>query len=188
LAFLAEFLAMNSCVLMAEIISEPQLRFTQEAQLAVTEMTVQFPALRAEESAGTLKVIGWGNLAEQMQSQFHQGDRVVIEGRLGMNSIDRPEGFKEKRAELTASRIHILGADTPMTAPVATATTNAPAAAPPAAVSAPAPEPVIPVVQPEPEPVAAAAPAAKSAAKASAKTKAAAAAPLPEPNYDDIPF
>jgi single-strand DNA-binding protein len=188
LAFLAEFLAMNSCVLMAEIISEPQLRFTQEAQLAVTEMIVQFPALRAEETAGTVKVIGWGNLAEQMQSQFHQGDRVVIEGRLGMNSIDRPEGFKEKRAELTASRIHILGADTPMTAPVATATTNppataSPAAAPTAAVSAPAPEPV-PVVQPDPEPVAAAAPAAKAAAK----TKAAAAAPLPEPNYDDIPF
>jgi single-strand DNA-binding protein len=184
LAFLAEFLAMNSCVLMAEIISEPQLRFTQEAQLAVTEMIVQFPALRAEETAGTVKVIGWGNLAEQMQSQFHQGDRVVIEGRLGMNSIDRPEGFKEKRAELTASRIHILGADTPMTAPVATAS---PAAAPTAAVSAPAPEPV-PVVQPDPEPVAAAAPAAKPAAKAAAKTKAAAAAPLPEPNYDDIPF
>lgn len=178
---------MNSCVLMAEIISEPQLRFTQEAQLAVTEMTVQFPALRAEEAAGTLKVIGWGSLAEQMQSQFHQGDRVVIEGRLGMNSIDRPEGFKEKRAELTASRIHILGADTPMTAPVATATNPPAVTASPAAVSAPAPEPAVPVVQPEPEPVAAT-PAAKPAAKAAAKTKAAAAAPLPEPNYDDIPF
>jgi single-stranded DNA-binding protein len=37
---------------------------------------------------------------------------VVIEGRLSMNTIDRPEGFKEKRAELTASRIYKLGADT----------------------------------------------------------------------------
>lgn len=166
---------MNSCVLMAEIISEPQLRYTQEAQLAVTEMTVQFPALRAEEAPGTIKVVGWGNLAEQMQSQFSQGDRVVIEGRLGMNTIER-DGFKEKRAELTASRIHTVGVDTPMEAPVpvAAATTVTPAAAPQ------------PKAAPgsEPEPVAAVKPAAKTAAK----VKAAAAPPPPEPNYDDIPF
>jgi single-stranded DNA-binding protein len=176
---------MNSCVLMAEIISEPQLRYTQEAQLAVTEMTVQFPALRAEETPGTIKVIGWGNLAEQMQSQFSQGDRVVIEGRLGMNTIER-DGFKEKRAELTASRIHTVGADTPMEAPTpvaAAATPATPAASPaPAAPSAPPPK-AAPAS--EPEPVAA---AAKPAAKAAAKTKAVAAPPPPEPNYDDIPF
>jgi single-stranded DNA-binding protein len=174
---------MNSCVLMAEIISEPQLRYTQEAQLAVTEMTVQFPALRAEETPGTIKVIGWGNLAEQMQSQFSQGDRVVIEGRLGMNTIER-DGFKEKRAELTASRIHTVGADTPMEAPtpVAAAATPAMPAASPAVPSVPSPK-AAPAS--EPEPVAA---AAKPAAKAAAKTKAAAAPPPPEPNYDDIPF
>jgi single-strand DNA-binding protein len=176
---------MNSCVLMAEIISVPQLRYTQEAQLAVTEMTVQFPALRAEETPGTIKVIGWGNLAEQMQSQFSQGDRVVIEGRLGMNTIER-DGFKEKRAELTASRIHVVGQDTPIEPPAAvSAATAAPATTAPAPVSAP---PAQDASAPEPEPVAAA-PAAKPAAKAASKAKAAPAAPpLPEPNYDDIPF
>jgi len=37
--------------------------------------------------------------------QYHQGDRI-IEGRLSMNTVERPEGFKEKRAELTVQRIH----------------------------------------------------------------------------------
>ena len=32
----------------------------------------------------------------------------MIEGRLHMNTIERPEGFKEKRAELVVSRIYSL--------------------------------------------------------------------------------
>jgi single-stranded DNA-binding protein len=102
---------MNSCILMAEIIKDPELRYTAENQTAIAEMLVQFPGLRAEDPVETLKVVGWGNLAQQIQERFHQGDRVVIEGRLNMNTIDRPEGFKEKRAELTAARIHPIGAD-----------------------------------------------------------------------------
>lgn len=103
---------MNSCILMAEIIREPQLRYTPDSQTAVTEMMVQFPGLRAEDPPATLKVVGWGNLAQEIQGSFKKGDRVVIEGRLTMNTIDRQEGFKEKRAELTASRIHKVAIDT----------------------------------------------------------------------------
>ncbi len=99
---------MNSCILMAEIIKDPELRYTAENQTAIAEMLVQFPGLRAEDPLETLKVVGWGNLAQQIQERFHQGDRVVIEGRLNMNTIERPEGFKEKRAELTATRVHSL--------------------------------------------------------------------------------
>ncbi|NMG10674.1 single-stranded DNA-binding protein [Brasilonema sp. UFV-L1] len=99
---------MNSCILLAEIIQEPQLRFTAE-NLEVTEMLVQFPGLREGEPPATLKVVGWGNLAKEIQQNYHQGDRVLLEGRLGMNTIERPEGFKEKRAELTVQKIHSLG-------------------------------------------------------------------------------
>ncbi len=97
---------------MAEIIQDPQLRYTPDNQIPVAEMLVQFPGLRDEDEPGTLKVVGWGNLAQEIQQHYHQGDRVVIEGRLNMNLIDRPEGFKEKRAELTAQRIHNLGTQT----------------------------------------------------------------------------
>ena len=99
---------MNSCILMAEIVQEPQLRYTSDTNLAIADMLVQFPGLRAEDPPATLKVVGWGNLATEIQQNYHQGDRIIIEGRLNMNTIER-EGFKEKRAELTAQRIHPLG-------------------------------------------------------------------------------
>lgn len=99
---------MNSCILMVEIIQEPQLRFTAD-NLEVTEMLVQFPSSREGDPPCTLKVVGWGNTAKEIQQNYHQGDRVLLEGRLSMNTIERPEGFKEKRAELTVQRIHSLG-------------------------------------------------------------------------------
>lgn len=102
---------MNSCILMAQIIKDPELRYTPDNQTAIAEMLVQFPGQRAEEPPATLKVVGWGNLAQEIHKTYHQGDRVVIEGRLNMSTIERPEGFKEKRAELTVSRIHQIGAD-----------------------------------------------------------------------------
>ncbi|WP_088239846.1 single-stranded DNA-binding protein [Calothrix rhizosoleniae] len=100
---------MNSCILMADIIQEPQLRYTSD-NLEIAEMLVQFPGMRENDPPGTLKVIGWGKLAKELQENYHQGDRVILEGRLGMRTIERREGFKEKKAELTVQRIHGLGA------------------------------------------------------------------------------
>jgi single-stranded DNA-binding protein len=103
---------MNSCILMAQIIQDPELRYTSDNQTPIAQMLVQFPGQRAEDPPITLKVVGWGNFAQEIKENYSAGDRVVIEGRLGMNTIERAEGFKEKRAELTASRIYKLGADT----------------------------------------------------------------------------
>jgi single-strand DNA-binding protein len=162
---------MNSCILMAEIVKAPELRYLQDGQTAIAEMTVQFPALRAEDPMEMLKVVGWGNLAQQIQEQFQPGDQVIVEGRLNMVLVDRPEGFKEKRAELTAARVHRVQADL-----------NAPSiAAAPAARVQPAAAPT---------PVASSAPAARPA-PAAAKPAAQPASPYveyTEPNYDDIPF
>lgn len=112
---------MNSCVLMAEIIKSPELRYTADNQTAIAEMLVEFPGVKAEDPPATLKVVGWGNLAQEIQERYHQGDRVVIEGRLTMNTIERPEGFKEKRAELTVSRIHPISTSGSLATPAAEA-------------------------------------------------------------------
>ena len=167
---------MNSCILMAEIIQDPELRYTSDTQTPIAEMVVQFPGLRAEDPPSTLKVTGWGNLAQEIQEGYHQGDRVVIEGRLGMNTIERPEGFKEKRAEMTVQRIHRLGANTPLEAStLSNPASSSSSAAAPATYSAPATQ---------------AAPAAKPAAapKAVPARTPAPAAAAPEPEFDDIPF
>jgi single-strand DNA-binding protein len=154
---------MNHCLLMAEIISAPQLRYTQDNQTAIAEMTVAFPGLRDDDPAQPLKVIGWGNLAQEMQERYQAGERVLLEGRLSMNTVDRPEGFKEKRAEMTAQRIYRVSDLSTMNLPKPAAT---------AAVSAPV------------ETTGPAAPSYSSAPPQPASTPATDA----EVDYDDIPF
>ena len=141
---------MNSCILMAQIVSDPELRSTQD-QTSVSTMMVEFESTREGEAPGKVQVEGWGNLAEEIKRTYSSGDQVIIEGRLSMNLFEMPEGYKEKRAKLVASRIYPLGvspsnssnyqqpdnvvdfAPSPPTAPVYTdtpVTTPEPAAAP----------------------------------------------------------
>ncbi|MGB3292935.1 MAG: single-stranded DNA-binding protein [Phormidesmis sp.] len=149
---------MNNCILMAEIVQAPQLRYTADNQTPIAEFVIKFPALREGDAPGQMTVLGWGNLAQEIQERYQQGDRVLLEGRLSMNTIERPEGFKEKRAEMTVQRISPIGelqsmviaepmpiaagkfagsgasvASTPAasTAPASPATPTAPAADPP---------------------------------------------------------
>lgn len=168
---------MNSCILMAEITQDPQLRYTPDNQTAVAEMVVQFAGLRDDEPMATMKVVGWGNLAQEIQERYHQGDRVIIEGRIGMNTVERPEGFKEKRAEMTVQRIHLLDAGTTVTTSAEVIGTTRTAAPATPVASAPAPA----ASQPSSPPIAKAAPARVPAA-------AVKAAPPVESFEDEIPF
>lgn len=127
---------MNSCVLMAQIVSQPELRYTQDGNTALTQVWIEFPGLRPDDVAGRIRAVGYGNLATELQQKYHEGDRVILTGRLSMNTIDRPEGFKEKRAELIVSQVMSLGAGeatsggrsvpTPMVAPPPVSVTPAP--------------------------------------------------------------
>lgn len=98
---------MNSCILMAQIVSNPELRSTQD-QTSVSTMIVEFESSREGDPPGTVQVEGWGNLAEEMKQSYSSGDQVIIEGRLSMNLIER-DGYKEKKAKLVASRIYSMG-------------------------------------------------------------------------------
>lgn len=133
---------MNSCILMAQIIKEPELRYTTDNQLPTSQMLVQFPALKPEDSPATLRVVGWGDLATEIKENFHEGDQVIIQGRLQINSIDRPEGFKEKRAELSVSKIYKVGETTGFTASMPTSSPASVTASPVSTPSSykPAPE------------------------------------------------
>jgi single-stranded DNA-binding protein len=97
---------MNSCVLMAKIIRSPELRYTQDNQLATTQMLVEFHTPNPSDTPCTLRVVGWGNLATEIKDNYKEGDQVILVGRLSMNRIDRPEGFKETRAEFVASHVY----------------------------------------------------------------------------------
>ena len=97
---------MNHCVLEVEVIDAPTVRYTQDNQTPIAEMSVRFDPLREGDQPGELKVVGWGNLAQELQSRVQVGQRLMLEGRLRMNTVPRQDGMKEKRAEFTLARMH----------------------------------------------------------------------------------
>ncbi len=97
---------MNHCLLEVTVQVAPTVRYTQDNKTAIAEMNVAFDGLRADDPPGSLKVIGWGTLAQELPSRVQVGDKVILEGRLRMNTIPRQDGSKEKKAEFTLSRIH----------------------------------------------------------------------------------
>ncbi len=99
---------MNSIVLMAEVLTDPELRRTSDNQNSIASFLVQFAGGRAEDAPYRLKVVGWNNLADEIVEKYHKGDQVVVEGRLRLDLVDRGT-FKEKRTELVAQRIHTFG-------------------------------------------------------------------------------
>jgi len=136
----------NHCLLEVEVLEAPQVRYTQDNQTPVAEMAVQMDGLRPDDPPAQLKVVGWGNLAQELQNRVQVGQRLMLEGRLRMNTVTRQDGVKEKRAEFTLARLHAIGAGA--TAP-ASASGPGPGPAPTASrAPARAPTPAAPVPQP----------------------------------------
>ena len=90
----------------------PTVRFTQDNKTPLAEIEVEFDSLRADDPPCTIKVVGWGKLAEELQNTVQVNSKLVIEGRLRMNTVPRQDGTKEKQAEFTLSRIHPFSSNT----------------------------------------------------------------------------
>ena len=97
---------MNHCLLEVTVQVAPTIRYTQDNKTPIAEMDVAFAGLRADDPTGSLKVVGWGNMAQELQSNVQVGQRLVLEGRLRMNTVPRQDGTIEKLAEFTLSKIH----------------------------------------------------------------------------------
>ena len=103
---------MNHCMLEVLVKKAPTVRFTQDNKTPLAEIEVEFDSLRADDPPCTMKVVGWGKLAEELQNIVQVNSKLVIEGRLRMNTVPRQDGTKEKKAEFTLSRIHPFSSKT----------------------------------------------------------------------------
>ena len=111
---------MNNCILEVLVKTAPTVRFTQDNKTPIAEIEAQFESLRADDPPSTIKVVGWGKLAEELKTKVQINSKLIIEGRLRMNSIPRQDGTKEKRTEFTLSRIHPLSPITSSSVPLET--------------------------------------------------------------------
>ena len=61
---------MNHSVLEVKVQKAPTLRYTQDNKTPIAEMEVNFEGLRAEDPPGTIKVLGWGNIGQELQKKI----------------------------------------------------------------------------------------------------------------------
>jgi single-stranded DNA-binding protein len=98
---------MNSATLSGKILQEPEIRHTID-QKTLLQMYIAIPARKEDEELSLLKVSSWNQTCIEKAPTLKNGAQVLITGRLGIRTIDRPECFKEKRVELVAETIITL--------------------------------------------------------------------------------
>ena len=69
---------MNHWLIQAVINSAPQMRYTNENQTPIAEMIVNFKGLRSEDPTRDLKIIGWGNIAQEMVDDLKEGKILLL--------------------------------------------------------------------------------------------------------------
>jgi single-stranded DNA-binding protein len=99
---------MNSATFIGTLLSQPELRYTTDNQTPIAKATFQFHSRDQEPAPANICIVAYGNVSEALKG-FQRGQRVAVEGALRMNTVERKDGYKEKVAELSVSRIHEIG-------------------------------------------------------------------------------
>jgi single-strand DNA-binding protein len=105
---------MNSFTLVCKLKTIPALSYTQEAtprSISTFGVDVSDPNPEKKE-AFPLRVTLFGKGAEAVVNMgLAIGEPLLVEGRLKMDLVERPEGFKEKRGEVICNRLQRLKLD-----------------------------------------------------------------------------
>ncbi len=99
---------MNHCLLEIQVQKAPVVRYTPDNKTPIAEIEGLFEGLREDDPKSIIKVLGWGRMAEELQNRVQINQRLIVEGRLRMNTVTRQDGTKEKKAEITLSRLHFF--------------------------------------------------------------------------------
>lgn len=116
---------MNIIALAGTLQSELELRYTQDG-LARLSVVLTFVAEKEGEGDYKIRVISFGNLAEEVHQNYHHGDSIFVEGRLQIEKRSKPSAAtreemekKEIVAELIARKFHRVRGDVSQSLPIA---------------------------------------------------------------------
>jgi len=82
------------------IVKEPEKRFTPN-NLAIASFVLGLD----EQTETNIRISAFGQLADTIAATMSQGDRVVVEGKLQINSYKLPNGKDKKVFEISANAI-----------------------------------------------------------------------------------
>ncbi len=93
------------------VVKAPEKRFTQN-DMAIAGFSINIDA----QTETILRVVAFGNLAENISATVSQGDSVAVEGRLQVNTYKLPNGKDKKVFEINANAVEKISGN-PVNAP-----------------------------------------------------------------------
>jgi len=100
--------SLSSFTFSGTLIKDPEKRFTPTS-IPVTNLTVAvcyIPRGGQENLASQIiRINAWRDLAEECERKLKTGDKVVISGRIQINSYTTNEGKKKKEIEVDANSV-----------------------------------------------------------------------------------
>ena len=90
-------------VISGTVYRNPEKRFTGN-NIAVTTFTLN----NDDKEQSLIRVIARGNLAETVEQSVSKGDRIVVDGRLQVNTIQGDDGTDKKVMEIDLSSFEVV--------------------------------------------------------------------------------
>jgi single-strand DNA-binding protein len=102
-------MSMAKVVISGTVASQPEKRFTNNTNQAVTNFTLSVPVPPGPsgQSSGKtfmVRVTCWRALADAAES-LQKGQAVLVEGKLQINSFQSPDGVQKKTFEIDAQNV-----------------------------------------------------------------------------------
>ena len=96
-------MSIAKAVLSGTVYRNPEKRFTGN-NIPVTTFTLNID----EKEQSLIRIVARGNNAESIEQAISKGDKVVVEGRLQISSIQDDDGNEKKVMELDLSSFEVL--------------------------------------------------------------------------------
>ena len=96
-------MSIAKAVLSGTVYRNPEKRFTGN-NIPVTSFTLNID----EKEQSLIRVIARGNNAETLEQAVSKGDKIVIEGRLQVSTIQGDDGSEKKVMEIDMSSFEVL--------------------------------------------------------------------------------
>jgi len=100
---------MNIVILMGRTVKDIDLRYTAKSMpVARFTLAVDRPYTKQGEEKKTdfISCVAFGRLAENLEKYIRKGRRIVIEGRIQVDSYDRDDGSKGYSTSIIVERFH----------------------------------------------------------------------------------
>ncbi|MBE7705472.1 MAG: single-stranded DNA-binding protein [Cyanobacteria bacterium SIG29] len=96
-------MSIAKAVISGVVYRNPEKRFTGN-NIAVTTFTLNID----EKEQSLIRVVARGNNAEVLEQAVSKGDKIVVEGRLQISSIQGDDGQEKKVMEIDMSSFEVL--------------------------------------------------------------------------------